>query len=537
MRAVDYDVIVLGADLNGLTAAAYLAKAGVRVLVLEEGEVPGGAAVTEELFPGFRVDTCAHDAGWVPPDIVRHLGLTELGVEVFRPDPTVYAPNLDGPAVTLWRDPERTSRALRRHTPADASKWPAFVRQMHGMAGVLERLYRAPPLHPTKTSAADLRRLLGAAWHLRRSGRSQIAEFLRVVPMSVADLLDDWFDNDVLKGALGATGVTAMLQGPRSGGTSFVFLHHHVGADPGVYRARGLVRGGIGTLAAAIAASATRQGAEVRCRSGIARVLIENGRAQGVELTSGQQLQARCVVSSVDAHRTFLELVDASSIDPEFRRAVCHIKHRGTWAKVNLALAELPRFTGLQADDGELRGVISISPSLDYLERAYDDAKYGAVSRQPSLEITIPSLRDQDLSPPGKHVMSITVQYVPYGARAAEGDSHPTPSDPDRLGDAILTTLAAYVPNLTDVVIHRQVVRPEDIEERFGLREGHLYQGELTLDQILFMRPVAGWARYRTPIPGLFLCGSAAHPAGGIAGGAGRNAARVVIADLKNGKP
>lgn len=529
--AVRYDAIVLGADLNGLTTAAYLATAGARVLVLEEGEAPGGPAITEEFFPGFRADTCAHDAGWVPPEMVRDLGLARYGVEVIRPDPTVQAPNLDGPAVTLWRDPERTSRALHQLAPRDAAGWPAFVHQMRGMAGVLERLYGAPPPRPMDPSVSDMARLLGAAWHLRRLGRSQAAEFLRVLPMSVADLLDHWFDNDTLKGTLGATGITPMLQGPRSGGTAFVFLHHHVGADPGVYRPRGLIRGGIGTLAAAIATAATRKGAEVRCRSSIARMLIEDSEARGVELTSGEELRARCVVSAFDPHRTFLELVDAASVDPEFLRAVRHIKYRGTWAKVNLALAELPRFTGLATGNGERGGVISISPSLDYLERAYDDAKYGAVSRRPYLEIVIPSLRDQSLSPHGKHVMSIAVQYVPHGA-LAEGESAP-----DRLGDVVVDALAAYVPNLADSIIHRQVVRPEDLERRFGLREGHLYQGELTLDQVLFMRPVAGWARYRTPIRGLFLCGSAAHPGGGIAGGAGRNAARIVITHLKNRKP
>jgi phytoene dehydrogenase-like protein len=355
-----------------------------------------------------------------------------------------------------------------------------------------------------------------------------MVELLRTVPMSVGELLDDWFETDILKGVLGARGVTGVLQGPRSGGTAFVLLHHQVGRPVGAFRAPHAVRGGVGSLARALTAAATSFGAEVRTGAEVVRVLSKGGRATGVVLQNGDEIAARRVVSGADPRRTFLDLCDPSRLTPDFVRAVRSVRYRGAWAKVNLALGALPTFAALR-DAGEtaLRGTISISPSLDYLERAYDDAKYGRVSDRPYLEIRIPSLADASLAPPGRHVMSIEVQYAPYRLREGEWDD----SARDALGDRVVETLAAYAPELPGSILHRQVLTPRDLETTFALTEGHTYHGEMTLDQILFMRPVAGWSRYRTPVGGLYLCGAGTHPGGGIAGVPGANAARVILKD------
>ncbi|MDQ3948845.1 MAG: NAD(P)/FAD-dependent oxidoreductase, partial [Gemmatimonadota bacterium] len=379
------------------------------------------------------------------------------------------------------------------------------------------------------TSAADLLSVARLGARLRRLGRIEMVEFLRTVPMSVGELLDDWFETDVLKGALGARGVTGILQGPRSGGTAFVLLHHQVGRPVGAFRAPSAIRGGVGNLSSALAAAAQSFGAEVRTDAEVVRVPVEGGRARGVILRNGDEIAARRVLSSADPRRTLLQLCDPSRLDPEFVRSVRNVRYRGAWAKVNLALGTLPSFSALRGDGSEtaLRGTISISPSLTYLERAYDDAKYGRVSEHPCLEIRIPSLADPTLAPAGAHVMSIEVQYVPYHLRDGEWDDRAR----DALGDRVIETLAAYAPDLPGAILHRQVLTPRDLENVFALTEGHAYQGELTLDQILFMRPVAGWSRYRTPVRDLYLCGAGTHPGGGIAGGAGANAARQILKD------
>lgn len=521
-----YDAIVIGAGVNGLTAAACLAKAGLRVLVLERRSAEGGCASTEEMEPGFRVDPCVDDAGWVSPALVDGLELEREGLQLLRSEATVFAPLPGGGHLSLSRDVGRTAESIARFSRGDAARWSAFSARVARLAGFLELLYDAPAPRPVGGGLDDLLRLAALGRRLRALGKTEMVELLRTLPMSVAELLDDWFEGEALKGVLGAGGIRGVFQGPRAGGTAFALLHHHVGEGPGGIRARTAVRGGTGQLARALAAAARRYGAVMRCGAEVIEITVADGRACGVVVHTGERFAARRVVSSADPRRTFLQLTDPVHLDPEFVRAVQHIKLRGACARVNLALGELPRFTGLGGDQSAaLRGVISISPSLDYLERAYDDAKYGGISRRPYLEATIPSLGDPTLSPPGRHVMSITMQYAPY--RLRDG-----PWDRDRreaLGDTVIETLAEYAPNLPGAILHRQVLTPKDIEEVYGLTEGNLDQGELTLDQILFMRPVPGWSRYRTPIRDLFLCGSGTHPGGRVAGGAGRLAAREIL--------
>jgi phytoene dehydrogenase-like protein len=351
-------------------------------------------------------------------------------------------------------------------------------------------------------------------------------ELLRVLPMSAAEWLDDTFSSDLLKGTVGASGITRILQGPRSAGTAFVLLHHHVGRPAGAVRASHLVTGGVGALGRALASAARSFGVEIRTTAPVRRVLVRNGRTSGVVLESGEEIAAKLVVSSADPRHTVFDLVDPGEFEPEFLRAVRNIKFRGAAATVSFALSELPKFPSRSGDgDAHLRGAISIAPSLDYLERAYDDAKHGGVSQHPYLEARIPSLLDPGLAPAGKHVMTVQVQYAPYRLKNGTWDG----AAKDRLAELVIETMTSVAPNFRKAVLHRHVVTPKDLEDRYGLSEGSAYHGELTLDQIFFMRPVPGWAQYRLPVRGLFLCGAGTHPGGGIAGASGRNAARQIL--------
>ena len=513
-----YDVLVIGADLNGLVTAAYLARAGKRVLVLDRHIQPGGPAITEEAFPGFRFDTVQHDAGWLNPAIVKDLDLARYGLTLIQSDVMAFEP---GSGLTLWRDVEKSTQSIARFSKVDAENWPAFNAQLIKLAAFLENTYTITPPQITTTSLEEMWSLamLGRKW--RRLGKRDMMEMVRALPMSVYEWLNDWFETDALKGVIGASGITNLRQGPRASGTALVLLHHLIGA--GAFRAMRTARGGIGCIAQAIADAAQQHGAEMRLNAEVIRIVVKNDRAVGVALASGEEIEAHKVVSSADARRTFFEWIGPEFLETNFMRAVQNIRYRGARAKVNLALSKLPRFDG--ADDSLLRGVISISPDLDYLERAYDEAKYGRVSSQPYIEATIPSLNDPTLAPAGQHVMSIWMQYAPYELREGHWDE----AQREALGDQVVNVLCDYAPNLKSSILKRQVLTPLDLETRFDAPEGNLYQGELMLDQFLFMRPVAGWAQYRTPIAGLYLCGAAAHPGGGAAGAAGYNAARAIL--------
>jgi phytoene dehydrogenase-like protein len=522
-----YDVIVIGAGVSELVAANYLARAGQRVLVLEDREVLGGTHVTEETVPGFRFDTCASDIGFLNPQIIQDLELRKHGLEILSVESGVFSPvgngRRDG---LLLQEGADTVASIARFSPADASRWVSFSERIAGLAGFLWSLYcEAPPL-PTSKERKDLLALLGVGRRLRGLGKVEMVEFMRTVPMPVADFLDNWFESDALKGALGPAGVSHLFQGPKSAGTAFVMLHHHVGRPACALRSRTAVRGGVGTLADALARAFGAKGGELRMGAGVRRVLVRAGRVKAVVTQGGDEVSAHRIVCGADPKRTFLELVDPVHSDPEFLRRVQHIKLHGVAAKVNLALGELPDFG---CPEAHLRGTISIAPSLDYLERAYDDSKYGRISRHPYLEVTIPSLVDQSLAPSGKHVMSVWMQYAPYRLREGEWDAETRRA----LGDRVIETLARYAPNLPGAIIDRQVQSPRDIETRFGLTEGHLYQGDLTLDQILFMRPVPGWSRYMTPIAGLYLAGPGSHPGGGPTGMSGYLAARQMLKERR----
>ena len=522
-----YDAIVIGAGHNGLVTAAYLGRAGLKVLVLERREVIGGAAVTEQVFPGFKFDTAAHRIGGLHPAVVRDLDLKRHGLEVVQADPTVFAPAPDGRHLLLWREPKRTVEAVRQISPADAEAWIPFGELIGKAAAVLQAAWSATPPNVTGNDPRDLWSVLKLGAGLRRLGKKDMVEVMRILPMAVSELLGDWFESDVLKGTLAAAGIAGMFQGPMAAGTAYALLHHHVGAGSGVLRPTTRVRGGVGELTRALAAAARGHGVDMRTNQPVERVIVKDGRATGVALSSGEEFRAARVVSNADPRRTFFDLVGPTELEPELVRKVKNIRFKGACAKVHLVLGELPRFAGVPEGGPHLNGVISIGPSLEYLERAYDDAKYGAASRRPYLEVSIPSATDADLAESGKHVMSIVAQYAPYRLKEGAWDA----AARERLGDAVVRTLSEYAPNLESAILHRQVLTPLDLEETYGLSEGNIYHGEHTLDQLFFMRPVPGLARYRTPIGGLYLCGAGTHPGGGVTGYPGYNAAREILTD------
>lgn len=483
-----WDAVVIGAGANGLTAAACLARARRRVLVLERRADLGDTAL----------------AGWIPPRVVTDLGLRRHGLEIAAPDPWAAAPLPAGGRLELWRNVGRSSAAIAHLSTADARRWPEFCERMHRLARFLERLYLAAPPLPATAGLGNLLGLALLGGRVRALGTRGMVDLLRLLPMSAAELLDDWFESDALKGVLGAGAVSGIRQGPRSGGTAFVLLHHHVGSPPGVFRPA--------TVGAApFAAAARAAGVEIRCGAGVARVAARDGRATGVVLGSGEEIAARLVLSSADPRHTFLHLVEPGLLDPDFVRAVEHIKFRGTCAQVSLALADPPPFTTL-----------CISPSLDYAERAYDAAKYGRISEHPWLEA-----RAAGRDAAGRHRVALHVQYTPYRLDDGGWDE----ARRDRLGEAAVQMLDHHFPGVAAGVVAREVLTPQDLEELYGTAEGNLSHGELTLDQILFMRPVPGWAHYRTPVPGLYLCGAGAHPGPGVLGGPGALAARAALKD------
>jgi phytoene dehydrogenase-like protein len=524
-----YDAIVIGAGHNGLVAAAYLAKGGLKTLVLERRELVGGAAVSEEIFPGFKVDTGAHRIGAFHPAVLRELGLSEHGLELVESDPSVFSPLPDGRALTLWRDAQRTAESIRQFSSADADNWVPFTQLVAKATGVLEAAYRTAPPDVAEGGWKDLWTMARLGGKLRRLGRKDMPEVMRILPMTARELLDEWFETDVVKGTLAAAAITGLFQGPMAAGTAYTFLHHHVGVGNGAMRPCVRVRGGMGGLTAALAAAATQLGVDIRTEAAVEQVIVEDGRATGVVLASGDEIRAKTVVSNADPRRTFSQLVHPPHLTPEFTRKIKNVKLKGVCAKVHLALSELPRFSRAGENGAQLGGTISISPSLMYLERAFDDAKYGSLSAHPYLEAVIPSVTDASVAPAGKHVMSVLVQYAPYRLKDGQWDE----ARRDALGDAVVGTLAEYAPNIESAILDRHVLSPLDLEETFGLTEGNIYHAELTMDQVFLMRPVPDCARYRTPIEGLYLCGAGTHPGGGVNGASGYNAAREIVRDSK----
>lgn len=521
-----HDVVVVGAGINGLATAAYLARGGKKVLVLEQRAVIGGLCATEEIHPGFRANICIDDAGWVPPIVLKELGLAGHGFTPTLAPVSLTIPIAGSAPLVITPDMSATAAAIRPHSARDAAKWPDFCAFVARLSGFMEALYaiRAPAVE--SNAPADLIALLGLGRRLRGLGKRGMIDLIRTIPMPIADVLDEWFENESLKGALSTIGVLNVQHGPQSGGTALVFLHNHVGLPIGAIGGRRLVRGGVGALADALAAVARAAGAEIRTATAVARVRIRDEHVVGVLLASGEEIDAPVVVSSADPRRTFTSLVDAGDFDPEFLHAVDCVRMRGPQARVHLALAGLPRFAAATASWPEpaTRGAIVLAPTMSYVEQAYDAAKHGRIADRPWLRVVMPTLDDPSLAPAGKHVMSVQVQSVAYNLRDGWTGELRT-----ALGDTVVRMLREHAPGIAESVLHVDVLTPQDVESRYGATEGSLLHGELTLDQFLFARPVASASRYRAPVDGLWMCGSGTHPGAGTAGASARLAAREIL--------
>jgi phytoene dehydrogenase-like protein len=495
--------------------------------VLERRHVLGGAAVTEEVFKGFRFSVCSYVVSLLRPEIIRELDLPSHGLEILPLDGT-FTPMPNGDY--LWRvnDHAKTRREIARHSRLDAEAYDEYGRAMVEMGRFVRPILGMLPPDPTSLDPRGLKQLLFLLQRFRSLPRSDQYNQIQLMTMSAVDFLDQWFETDVLKATMSASGIIGTFLGVRSPGTAYVLLHHYMGEIDGAFRSWGLSRGGTGAISNAIASAARAAGVEIRSQVEVERILVRGNQAHGVVLTNGDEIHARIVASSVDPRLTFLRFIERGQLPDEFVEDIHHYRFRGSSAKVNLALDALPEFTCLPGPGTHLRGAISISPSIDYMERAYDDAKYGRFSRQPYIDMVIPSLTDPSVAPPGKHVISCFVQYAPYRLKEGTWDDQR-----EAFGDTVINTLAQYAPNLRNIVLHRQVVTPLDLEREWGLSEGNIFQGELSLEQLFFLRPAPGWAQYRTPIRGLYMCGSATHPGGGIMGAPGRNAAKTILAETR----
>jgi len=525
-----FDGIVIGAGHYGLVTAAVLAGGGKTTLVLERRPLVGGACVTEELIPGHRFSTASYVCSLMRPEIIEELALRDHGFEML-PCSSSFTVFPEGGALLLGLDAAGDARQIARYSKKDAEAYPRFNAALSRLADLLRPTLAMTPPDPAAPGLGDLLRLLKLGNRFRRMTRADQTLLFKMMTMSCAALLDEWFESSQLKATLAPTSTIGTYGSPRTPGTAFVLLHYYLGEANGSPGSWGFVKGGMGGLAEALASAARSRGAVIRVGQAVDRILIENGRARGVRLEGGAVIEGGVVVSNADPKRTFQRLVDPGLLPEEFRRGVETIRCTGNSAKINLALSELPDFVALPGDGPHLRGSIQICGSREsYLEEAFDDFKAGHPSRRPYLEVTIPSTVDATLAPAGRHVMSISMKFVPY--RPAQGDWE---SRREELGDLAIDTLAACAPNLRRSIVFRQVLTPRDLEERFALTGGNICHGDMALDQLFAMRPLLGWAGYRTPIDGLYLCGAGTHPGGGVMGSCGRNAAREIIADLRRG--
>ncbi len=520
-----YDAIVIGAGHNGLVTACYLARAGLRVLVLERRSVVGGACVTEETFPGFKVSTAAYVNSLFHTEIVRDLKLAAYGYEVLARDPSSFTPFPDGRSLMMSPDADLTRTEIGKFSKRDAERYPRYEAMLERVARVVEPTLTMPPPDLLKPRLGDLRTLLSLRRAFRGLGDGA-GEAVEILTGAARPILDRWFESEELKGTLATDAVIGAMASPSTPGTAYVLFHHVMGEAGGRRGVWGYMRGGMGGITQALAGVARDLGADIRCDAEVTRILVRDGRAVGVTLDGGDEYRAPVVASNADAHVTFLKLLDRNVLPEAFVADVERISYASASLKINVALAELPSFRALPGTEPgpQHRGTIHICPDQDYIERAFDDAKYGRASAEPVLECTIPSVVDPTVAPPGRHLMSMFVQYAPYELRDGSWDDRR-----EEFADRCFDVLDQYAPNFKRSVLARQVLTPLDLERVFNLTGGNIFQGAMTPGQLFAFRPVPGYARYRTPLGGLYLCGAAAHPGGGVMGTPGLNAAREIL--------
>jgi phytoene dehydrogenase-like protein len=521
----EYDAIVVGGGHNGLVNGAYLAKAGLRTLILEQRHLVGGAAITEELVPGFHFTTFSYALSLLRPDIIHELDLVKHG---FMPIlmPSSFAPMQNGDYLLLGPDQDENVQEIRRHSRHDADAYERYEHDMERVCQAVKPLFDKAPPNIFGKSPDDLAEVAGLASHLRGIEPKVMHDLVRLLTGSAADFLDDYFESDILKGYLASSGIIGTRVGPMSQGSGLVLLYHSMGEHDGHFGAWAFHKGGNGGFTQVLARAAQAYGAEIRLESPVDAVITKNGRATGVALTDGTELSADIVVSALDPRRTFLELVEPRELPSELVENINRFRFQGTSAKVNFALDGLPPFPALAGRTDQFGGFVNMGPSLEYLERAFDDAKYGWYSSMPYIDGAVQSVVDPDMAPPGKHVMSCFIQYAPYHLKNGDWDT-----ERDKFGDTVQATLESFFPGFGDLVLHREIVTPLDIERVVGLSEGNIFAGEFFAPQMYFFRPAPGWSQYRTPIDGYYQCGSGTHPGGCVIGAPGKLASQRILAD------
>ena len=521
------DVIIIGAGHNGLVAACYLARAGLDVLVLERNAHIGGAAVSRQLYKDFTYSNCSYVCSLLRTEIIRELDLPSYGLQIIPYDGGCTMMR-DGGHLALYDNHDALRREISRHSKRDSEAYDRYVRDMLRHCRFIKPLLLREPPDPTSFKPRDIMELLYLGKHFHKLGEAQMYETLRFWTMSCADLLDEYFESEIVKAHLAGSSIIGTALGPRSPGTAYVLLHHYMGSIDGTVGAWGFARGGMGSVSAALAKSFQASGGTIRSAAPVHQILVRNGRATGVALDDGEEIYARTVVSNMDVKRTFLETMDSHDLPDEFVKQVRNFKIRGSSGKLNIALDGLPSFPSIPQGSPSTRGDMHVTDTIEMLERAYDDWKEGRWSRAPYIDMLIPSQIDPTMAPDGKHYMSVFVQYCPY--KLADGEWN----DERRkaFGNTVIDTISRVSPNFKDLILHAEIRTPWDIENEVGLSEGNIFQGELTFDQLLFNRPVPGYAQYRAPVRGMYMCGSSTHPGGGVMGAPGYNAAGAILRDL-----
>ncbi len=526
------DVLIIGGGHNGLVTAGYLARAGLQVMVLERRGILGGASVTEEVWPGFHVSTLSYLCSLLQPRIIQDLELERFGYHIYPKDPSFFTAFPDGRHIFFWQDMKKTVEEMAKFSKRDAEHYPKYEEELAQLAEWVESILLETPPNIVGRKLNDLASLGKFGLRALKLGDPGLIRMVKVMTQSVRDFLDERFESDEIKTTLATDGVIGTNGGPATPGTAYILLHHVMGGAAGARGLWGFIRGGMGAISHALAESAKSKGAVIRTSAEVDHILVKEGRAYGVVLKSGEEIHAKIIVSNADPKRTFLKLVEPQHLEEDFRHSIEAFRVEGCSVKINLALDALPNFTAFpNRSDREVnlphKTTMHVCPTMDYIDRAWEDAKQGRVSTNPMLECTIPTAYDDSIAPPGKHIMCIFAQYAPYTLRDAVWDE----AMKDQFANRCIDALADYAPNIKNIILHRQVISPLDLETEYGLTGGNIFHGEMDLDQLFFMRPVAGWAKYRTPIRNLYLCGSGTHPGGGVMGAPGYNAAREILKD------